>query len=136
MKKSIVCLMILGAAVCKPKKSPEERMAELVPKVIDVTCNMMIDCGKKELSNIPENMRNLIPDYMQSKEKCVVFFTEKQKQSEKNSASKDQKKITEEEIQAAETCIKGMATVKCETIKTGQGLASIPGCSALQKIMQ
>ncbi|MCC6276173.1 MAG: hypothetical protein IT569_09975, partial [Leptospiraceae bacterium] len=56
MKKSIVCLMILGAAVCKPKKSPEERMAELVPKVIDVTCNMMIDCGKKELSNIPENM--------------------------------------------------------------------------------
>lgn len=136
MKHIMTMLMIFAIANCKPKKSPEERMTELLPKVIEVTCSKMIDCGKEELAKIPENMRNMIPDMMQSKDKCIAFMKEQEKKSKEMSPNAQKEKITNEEITAAESCIKGMEAAKCEDLKNQKGPGSIPGCDSLQKIMK
>ncbi|BDA80065.1 hypothetical protein LPTSP3_g29950 [Leptospira kobayashii] len=127
-----VSLGILSLFACKGSVSPEAKLLELTPKFQKVMCNKSIECTKDELAKIPAAYRNLIPPFMQSEENCISFFKGKFDEAQKKRET-EKKEVTEEMVNAFETCISAMEKSSCDVYKGTKGKLNIPGCENMEK---
>jgi hypothetical protein len=114
------------------QKSPEEKLNAISPRIQELMCGKMIECTKKEMEQLPESYRQMLPPMMQSKDKCLTFMKEEETKA-KAQREANKVKITEEMVNATEKCISAMEKASCEDFKKSSS-GPIAGCEDMAKL--